>query len=542
MGKDVKYEDISELGSQYDDIEFEPGKPVDAKYIKPLVESDEGNIFIEALPPLRNDLEIEAAYRVTIPSYSLDKVKDLSKLEKVLAVEQLKSIRYQLPFHERLEFEFYKALIQSYRAKKPLFSNNMYVTLQILNETVCNSGILVGDSACATNAGFALIGFSGCGKSSSIYILVSRYPQVIIHKMGNGCYFPQIVYLVVNCIANSNFSALYEGIGDAIDKALGNIEPVYAKEISKARNLGSKAEKVRELIEKFAIGAIIFDEIQLIDFEHTQENTFDSLLTLANKTKTAIIVVGTEDAKDKMFSELRTTRRLGVIINGNAYCNNKKFFDILADQLFAYQWFDEPVECTQEIKDTLYELTKGIIDQLVSLYSAVQIEYLTSKKQKKPTINGDYFRKISQKYYPGIQNVLANLENVENVQKLNDIRTNAEKMLQDAINDDEEEQDKQADKIIQSASRNADIDSCFINVVAVIRAIYKDYSDDQIRTAFNKVITRKDATNMDDGDIARAVLERLQKLPSKPRKTGKVDETIDTEHMVSFLGISGSGA
>ncbi len=128
------------------------------------------------------------------------------------------------------------------------------------------------------------------------------------------------------------------------------------------------------------------------------------------------------------------------------------------------------------------------------------------------------------------------------MQKLNDIRTNAEKMLQDAINDDEEEQDKQADKIMQSAGRNADIDSCFINVVAVIRAIYKDYSDDQIRTAFNKVITRKDATNMDDGDIARAVLERLQKLPSKPRKTGKVDETIDTEHMVSFLGISGSGA
>ena len=91
---------------------------------------------------------------------------------------------------------------------------------------------------------------------------------------------PQIVYLVVNCVANSNFSALYASIGNAIDRALGITTSVYQKLIESRRSLGEKAEKVRELVEIFAIGIIILDEIQLIDFQSTKENSFESLMTL----------------------------------------------------------------------------------------------------------------------------------------------------------------------------------------------------------------------------------------------------------------------
>ena len=64
-----------------------------------------------------------------------------------------------------------------------------------------------------------------------------------MHDDGDGGYFPQITYLVVNCIANSNFSALYEGIGDAIDKAFGNAQPVYALEIKKTMALEIKPKR-----------------------------------------------------------------------------------------------------------------------------------------------------------------------------------------------------------------------------------------------------------------------------------------------------------
>ena len=95
------------------------------------------------------------------------------------------------------------------------------------------------------------------------------------------------------------------------------IEKSHHAEIMKIRTLGAKAERIREYVEKFAIGIIIFDEIQLLDFSHTRENSFDSLLTLSNRTKVATAVVGTEDAKAKMFKTLRTARRVGNVINGN---------------------------------------------------------------------------------------------------------------------------------------------------------------------------------------------------------------------------------
>ena len=532
MKFDVKYETLNDSSSQYDDIEFERGVPTYARYVKAVLEVDKGNIFIEALPGPRTEKEIDIAYETDIPSYSYEKTKSMTSAEKMMNVGLLKNLRFNLPFHQQLEHALYNALLTSYRSRKVYLSDNSAVHNIIHNDTKLNTGILVGDSAASTNAGFSLIGYSGCGKSSAIDILVSHYPQVLIHKIGEYAYFPQITYLVVNCVANSNFAALYEGIGDAIDKALGNIEPVYAKEIDKCRNLGSKAEKIRTFIERFAIGAIIFDEIQLIDFEHTRENTFDSLLTLANKTKTAIIVVGTEDAKDKMFSELRTSRRLGMMINGNAYCGNKRFFDCLVDSLFYYQWFDEPVECTQEICDTLFELTKGIIDQLISLYSAVHIEYLSTNK--KPIVDGQYFRKVAQKYYPGIQNVLANLENIENVSKRNEICHKADDMLNNMI--DIAKQNEKAEKMIQSAHQNADKTILLHNVVSNINNI-DNFSDDQIQDAFKKIMSRKSSEKMSEKEITKLVYEQLNKLPRK--NNPKTKTTMDLNDYKSFLRIEG---
>ena len=255
----MDYSYISKKQVQYEDYDLNNQNIVDAMYSHALVNEDKGNPYIEALPLPRSDEELQMAYTTTLPSFRYDKVKDMSNLEKLLAVGSLRKLRFPLPFHEELEFEFYNALLTSYRSRKRTCSVTSNVFYYSQNERQDCHSVLLGDSAEATNAGFSLIGYSGCGKSSAIKTLISHYPQVIMHHIDEFERFPQIVYLVVNCVANSNFSALYEGIGDAIDKALGNIEPVYAKEISKEVTLGKKAEKIKQLVERFGIGIIIFD-------------------------------------------------------------------------------------------------------------------------------------------------------------------------------------------------------------------------------------------------------------------------------------------
>ena len=526
------YVECEENESQYEDYNLNEEHIVDAIYVKAKMEVDEGNPYIEALPYPRDNESVKLAYMKMLPAYRFDKVKSLSKLDKMLQVGMLREIRFPLPFHRDLEFHFYNSLLTSYRARNPIVSKTPNVVYTTSNQTQSTDRVLCGDSGAATNAGFSLIGFSGCGKSSAIKTLVSHYPQVIMHQDAQGGYFPQIVYLVVNCVSNSNFSALYEGIGDAIDKAFGNTEPVYAKEIARAGGLGKKAEKVRIYVEKFGIGMIIFDEIQLLDFEHTKENTFDSLLTLANRTKVAVAVVGTEDARDKMFKELRTARRIGTMINGNHYCENKKFFKLLVKQLFQYQWFDAQTEVSDEVVDALYDVTKGIVDQLIGVYSCMNYEYLD--KKTKPEINAEYVYTVAKKYYPGIQAVLADLEITENERKFVEIRECAAMKVNKMI--DAAQQDAVMESAIKDSKSDAMISVQLQNVVANITNIYDEYTTNQIEEAFYKVIKKKSSSDMTEKEITRAVIDKLQSAKSKK---STMQNKPDIEHMQDFINKKG---
>lgn len=530
MEKKNYYVECEEGASQYEAYDLTSQTVVPARYVKAKIKEDEGNMYIEALPYPRENKDIYKAYSRSFASYDYDSIKKMTKLEKMLQVSMLKEIRFPLPFHSELEFSFYNALLISYRHRKrcPVYDKNInYMAENRDNEM---TSVLYGDSSDATNAGFSLIGYSGCGKSSAISTLVSHYPQVIIHEDGDGGYFPQITYLVVNCIANSNFSALYEGIGDAIDKAFGNAQPVYALEIKKTMGLGNKAEKVRSFIELFGVGIIIFDEIQLIDFQHTKENSFDSLLTLANRTKVAIAVVGTEDARDKMFHELRTARRVGTMINGNRYCESREFFEYLVSQIFEYQWFKEPIEVTDKIIDALYDVTKGIIDQLVSIYSCMNIEAITARK--KIEINADFIHHVADKYYPGIQDVLGSIECNADALELENIRKNADARISKLM--DEAKQEQEMKKIKENSTAKPDVS--LHNVASNIRTIYDDYTDNQIEEAYNKVIRKASSSGKSEKEITRLVVETLQKLPKKRVTKNKMSKP-DIQHMRSVLGL-----
>lgn len=530
MEKKNYYVECEEGASQYEAYDLTSQTVVPARYVKTKIKEDEGNLYIEALPYPRENQDIYRAYSRSFASYDYDSIKKMTKLEKMLQVSMLKEIRFPLPFHSELEFSFYNALLISYRHRKrcPVYDKNINYMAENRNNEM--TSVLYGDSSDATNAGFSLIGYSGCGKSSAISTLVSHYPQVIMHDNGDGGYFPQITYLVVNCIANSNFSALYEGIGDAIDKAFGNAQPVYALEIKKTMGLGNKAEKVRSFIELFGVGIIIFDEIQLIDFQHTKENSFDSLLTLANRTKVAIAVVGTEDARDKMFHELRTARRVGTMINGNRYCENREFFEYLVSHIFEYQWFKEPVEVTDEIIDALYDVTKGIIDQLVSIYSCMNIEAITARK--KIEINADFIHHVADKYYPGIQDVLGSIECNADALELENIRKNADARISKLM--DEAKQEQEMKTIKENGTAKPDVS--LHNVAANIRTIYDDYTDSQIEEAYNKVIRKASSSGKSEKEITRLVVETLQKLPKKRFTKNKMSKP-DIQHMRSVLGL-----
>jgi len=135
--------------------------------------------------------------------------------------------------------------------------------------------ISTGDS---TVVGFNMIGESGCGKTSQIKIALDYYPKVIRHTNPDGSKTIQIPYLYIICPPHSNFKELYKTIADELDKYLGNTDHQIRRDICgpTSRKVGEMLTKVIEYIERFAIGMIVFDEVQQINFTAQNENSFNA--------------------------------------------------------------------------------------------------------------------------------------------------------------------------------------------------------------------------------------------------------------------------
>ena len=80
-------------------------------------------------------------------------------------VSLLRQIRFPLPFHQELEEECYTALVNAYRSRHIMMAENINLNIMQENQEEVTHQTLVGNVASATDAGFHMLGYSGCGKS-----------------------------------------------------------------------------------------------------------------------------------------------------------------------------------------------------------------------------------------------------------------------------------------------------------------------------------------------------------------------------------------
>ena len=525
------YKELMPGEPQYSKDDILAGEPVEAVYRKPVLAADEGNPYIEALPMARSEDELFAAYNIGIPGFRREEQTMLDPDAKQEAIGMLRQVRFLLPFHFELEKFFSMALKTSYRNRqRRVLPKGAEITVQ--NETDSTHSLLFGNSAAAANAGLTLLGYSGCGKSAALEILLAHYPQVIVHHSETMDRFVQIVYLVVVCPANSNFKSLYASAGAAIDRALGNAFPVYEAMIARCKSVSEKANKLCELIIRFGIGCIIFDEIQLLDFNANRESTFESLLEIVNKTKVALMAVGTEDAYQKMFPNLRTSRRAGLLIPANSYCKDKAFFSAIVKELMRYQWFDTYVEPTEEIVNALYAVSRGIIDQLISVYMAMHFEYL--RIDPRPVVNAEFVFDVANSYYPEIQRILSRLDtpDAEEVynQMIEEAKTTADAYCAGTqIHPAEYIQEKLKDK--ETANRRTLRDNVIQNIMITAKTNGEVYTLKRIENAVEYVMGLKKNTNATEQELSKAVYARLKKGPSDRRGNTKKKAVMDATHI-----------
>lgn len=433
------------------------------------------------------------------------KKSKMSVNEQKATVVSLKNLRLPLSFQKQLEFINYDVIVSSYMLRKSYVWDTNAISESTDKKLIKMKG-KIEDSA---PSGFALLGYSGCGKSSSLKQLFDNIPQVIMHHPDPGTSIPQITYLVVSCMPNSNFSTLYRQIGEAIDNALGNPEPIYEVMINKkCKSLADKQLKVCQLIEMFSIGTIVMDEIQLIDFNTNRENSYEGLLGIVNKTKVALSVVGTDEAYKKLFTMLRNARRAGDFIDASAYTTDKDYFNMLVNMLLTWQWLDTPIQWSKELSDTLYECSGGIINMLIWLYKWIMLEYIDSKsKGKIETIDKKFIVRVNNKHFKQLKGAI-DIVNQARTEELED-----ERILTIA------EEEKNKYQMPESNISNMVYESKMMTkVIDLVCEIYVEFDSDSIGRATRMVLEEDVNHRLKPHEVAKQVIAILNEEPVKPKR------------------------
>ena len=355
-----------------------------------------GNRYLEALPPVTSDQSsINQLFTFIPPLPDWDELEKMDPVLRDTFLDKIVDVRFPLPYHMQLKTEFYKLLCRSYRKRvegKRLgqvnVQGNIYNTEKALLAHPQGEAI----------DGLAVIGPSGTGKSTSVGILLRLLPQVILHDEG-GKKTVQIVYLFVTSPEISNFNALYQSIAAAIDEALGNGMNLYENEVNKIKGLGNKSLYIKKLIEGFAIGLIILDEIQHIDLKTTNENSIEALLRLNNDTHVGFVVMGLPEAFRDLFYKPHTKGRFPIHLQTGDYCDDLEQVRTLINMLFiSFDFCDGNYEVDDEMVNIFHRESNGCVKYIDILFSYIVKDYLNMKRDTRPYVDAEFVQAVAKKH------------------------------------------------------------------------------------------------------------------------------------------------
>lgn len=239
-----------------------------------------------------------------------------------------------------------------------------------------NEGFVQYTQSYPTTNGFALLGISGLGKSTTLRHILGRYPQVIRHKRYNGIPFneTQIVWIHMDCPEDGSLKGLCAGFFEQIDNLLGT--DYFSQYGEKKTTLNKMRIAMARIARNYHLGIIVIDEIQSLAVakdESIPVKTLNFLVTLVNTIGVPVILVGTPRALTFLQKEFQQAKRASG--QGDAlweHMQNDHVWRMFVTAIWKYQYTRHPVELTDQMIDALFEEAVGIPFLAVHIYKLVQ--------------------------------------------------------------------------------------------------------------------------------------------------------------------------
>lgn len=468
---------------QYSDVDLEAQDIVCAEYVR--VTGYEGSADIEALPPpLSGKALIEE--ESVVPSALLDE-----SVNPYTAVSALRSLRIPLSAQKTIDRILYYGLIKSYAGRRYAVTRN---TIHLPFDKTMELNILSSSYTANVVDGAAVIGMPGTGKSTAISIAIRRYPKVIVHDTHDGSYV-QIPVIKTTAFTNGNLSALFQMFAARLDILLDT--GTTHQDLMPKVNIGAMCALIISWIQTYHIGSWIIEEISFFEFSNSSRS-FENIVSIMQETGVFLLVTGNTDFYGRINGNLRLERRLlGSRVDMDEAGRDRTFMCLFLKKLWRYMLPDLRPIYTDDIADTVLDLTMGSIDMITILLSAVQTKYLDVQeknekkgKKKPPTeiVNPDTIRETGEKVLGRMRELFKDGQ-INAIIEYRDLRRRFDNGLNEAAT--EASDIERREKMELQTAISEDIGSGYDHAARLyaVRESIKDvlddiYTDKQIETAF----------------------------------------------------------
>ena len=347
-----------------------------------------GNPFIEALPPLILDVKIIGDSLRSHVKPTADEISASGTLRAHCIAGLLTDFFQPLSAHVELQEKLSIMIRDGYVGRNPS-NGSLNKHLQNGYERLQSGELNVFrfENVRSTAQSMVFIGCSGSGKTTTLTKVLSTYPQVIYHHEYN---VEQVVYLKIDCSHNGSLDELCRNFFRALDFALGtSYEKKYGK---KGIGVPTKLAQMTQLSNLHALGVLIIDEIQHLKSARSggSENMLNFFVTMVNTIGLPVIFVGTPKAREIFDIDFRSARRAVGFGSINwrpmpqaSSKRDESEWQILTDKLWTMQWLRKRDVClTDEIRDTWYELSQGVLDVVIKLFVLSQLRAIVTRTER----------------------------------------------------------------------------------------------------------------------------------------------------------------
>lgn len=501
-----------------------------AQYSKTGIDTYDGNPLIEALPPIIDSYLGVKNLRSNIVFNDSDFAAD--RPIRAHNICRIMDEYFQpLGAHARLSERIDAMIRLGYVARNPA-TGDLQKHLQNGYERL-QSGDLNSfrfEEAKSSAQSTTLIGCSGGGKTTALRRILSAYPQVIYHPDTN---LDQVVYLKIDCSHDGSLKEICLNFFRALDKLLGTqYEDKYG--LKKRNGTETLLAIMAQIANAHTIGLLVIDEIQHLSKSRSggSEKMLNFFVTLVNTIGLPVLLIGTPKAREIFELDLRSARRSAGF--GAFYWETIPQFDKKGEQNLEWRAFTDSLWKLQllqnrdqvlsdEIRDTWYELSQGVMDIVIKLFVLSQLRALAIGKER---LTSGLLRSVYETELKPVHPMLAALRSgkVEKIAQFSDLVVpELDKRLinirtEISNNNIETEQDRAFKVLLTEDERR------------VYMALKSDFSTDLLTSTIRQIFSSNSQTTfihalpmiMSLLQSSSEVKKKQEKLKTIERKAGKL--------------------